>query len=589
MLFFDNKLLENPPLVKFEKFVDNAPTLLGAFREGVSLKFKVTLSRSLGVSYPKLLLWKDEGEKSVLDFRFLYFQGSKDTFELTLPSLEKGLWFYTLDFDSLYFSSINNLDFELKKEEYTPFTLLIYDKDFSTPEFLKGGIMYHIFVDRFFRGKGEVVFHGRLVEDWNSIPEYQKNIGDDLKNDNFYGGNLWGVIEKLDFLKSLSVDILYLSPIFSSPSNHRYDTSDYEEVDSTLGGNKAFEILVKEAHKRKMKVILDGVFNHTGSDSRYFNKKGRFSEIGAFQSKDSPYFNWYNFFDFPEDYECWWGIKILPRLNHSYTPCFEYFSKKIVNKWIELGADGWRLDVADELSNRFLKALRTNAKQTKDCAIIGEVWENAVTKSAYGERKEYFWGEELDSVMNYPLRFAILDLLINEDTTLFYNTVTELYTSYPEEVLHSLMNILSTHDTERTLTLLGDKGKNKDKDNDALADLTLTKEERENGIRLMKIAAALQYTLFGFPSVYYGDENGMEGYRDPFCRRGYNWEKKEEELLSYYEYLGKLRKKHPALKRGTFNFLYIDKTSFSYERKLDGDCIKVYVNIGEEKSVKIFE
>ena len=598
MLFKEKKLLEKGAVLKFEKFLNGEPTTMGAFKEGEALTLRLTLSRKLGIVSPQLSLCRDGKEKFYINFEFKEFKLGIDTYELNLK-LEKGLWFYELVLNSLISKSINNLDFELKEQSENPFTLLIYAKEFSTPDFLKGSVMYHIFVDRFFKGKGEVTLHGRLIEDWDSIPDYQKKVGDSLPNDNFYGGNLWGIIEKLDFLKTLSVNVIYLSPIFSSPSNHRYDTSDYEEVDSILGGNKALYALIEEAHKRKIKIILDGVFNHTGSDSRYFNKAGNFDTIGAYQSKNSPYHNWYNFYNFPDEYEAWWGIKILPRLNHSYKPCFNYFTETVLKKWLDIGIDGWRLDVADELSNGFLKAVRKSTKECGDKAIIGEVWENAVTKSAYGERKEYFWGEELDSVMNYPLRTAILDLLIKRNTNLFYNTVTELYTSYPKAVVHSLMNILSTHDTERIITLLGDNGKSENKDNDTLATLTLSEYEKKNAIKLMKIATVIQYTLFGFPSLYYGDERGLEGYHDPFCRRGYPWTE-ESELIEHYEFLGKVRMNHPSLKDGDFEFIYVDENSLAYRRKNKEDRIDVYVNLSKEKkkilkkeiegeSAKIFE
>ncbi|MBQ5746312.1 MAG: glycoside hydrolase family 13 protein, partial [Clostridia bacterium] len=336
--------------------------------------------------------------------------------------------------------------------------------------------------------------------------------------------------------------------------------------------------LIKEAHKRNIKIILDGVFNHTGSDSRYFNKKGRFNEVGAYESTLSPYYNWYNFYEHPEKYESWWGIDILPRLNHSYQNCRLYFARDIAKMWLEKGADGWRLDVADELSDEFLEELCKNVKAFPDKAIVGEVWENAVTKIAYGKRREYFEGKQLDSVMNYPFKEAVIRLLRNGDILFFYNTLTEIYSSYPKEVSDALWNILSTHDTKRILTSLAGE-EEAEKTNDEISLLRLSKEEYERGKELLKIAAVIQYTVFGSPLLYYGDEAGMEGYGDPFCRLPFPWGKEDEELLDFYRELGAFRRSHPALKDGSFKFTHIDESFLEYERVKGEDKVRVRITI----------
>lgn len=567
-------------------------TLLGAFSEGERVTFTLEVPRRLGASGVVMRINPDGEDFLDLPFDFKDSSLGTDTYSLTLPLKKKGLYFYEFLFlrgnDTLFSSSVNNVDFVLSDKSESKFTLLVHSPTLSTPDFMKGGVMYHIFVDRFCRGEGEVTLHGHLNENWEKgIPQYAKKAGDPLSNDIFFGGNLWGVIEKLPYLKRLGVSIIYLSPVFESVSNHRYDTGDYEKIDSILGGDEAFDALVKECHKKGMKVILDGVFNHTGDNSRYFNRYGEYEETGAYQSADSPYHSWFNFTDFPSSYEAWWGIEIMPRLMHSSDSCRKYFTHHIAKKWLERGADGWRLDVADELSDTFLDEFCREVKAYGDKAIIGEVWENAVTKVSYGVRRKYFHGGQLDSVMNYPLRSAILALLTEKDTETFYNALTELYGSYPIEVSNSLMNIISTHDTERMLTLLGDKTAGDGKDNDELAILRLSKDKREEALSLLKIASAIQYTVFGFPSLYYGDEAGLEGYHDPFSRLPYPWGREEKNLIKHYEALGKLRREHPCLKDGSFEFIYKDEDCVIYRRKKDKDILTVGINVGEyEKTAK---
>ncbi len=551
-------------------------SLFGAFERGVRIDFSLSLPRSLGVTE---VLFKSEGK--ALPFSFTSSEGGKDLYRFSLEADKKGLFFYSVELRSgderLYSSSTNNLDFDLKKEEGAPFTL-VFHLPLSVPEFLHEGVVYQIFPDRFRRGAGEVDVHGKIVSFDEGIPEYAERAGDPVENDTFFGGNLWGVVEKLCYLEALSVKTIYLNPIFSSPSNHRYDTSDYEKIDSLLGGKKAFDALIKEAHKKGMKIILDGVFNHTGSDSRYFNKKGRFDSIGAYQSQSSPFYPWYSFYDFPDKYEAWWGIDILPRLDHSNQTCLAYFAENIAKKWLCEGADGWRLDVADELSGEFLERLHDSVKALGDKAIIGEVWENAVTKESYGERREYLQGRQLDSVMNYPFREAVIRLLTEGDTDFFYNTLTELYSSYPKASSDALWNILSTHDTERILTrLVGESGEGKERRE--LQRLRLSKEEYEKGRELLKLASLIQYTVFGTPLLYYGDEAGLEGYGDPFCRLPYPWGKEDGELLSHYRELGELRRAHPALRDGTFEFTLHTKDTIEYERRKGGDRVRVKIKI----------
>ncbi len=586
--------------IKIEKFDgERDVSRLGAFPKGTALTLRVTISRRFGASAVVLRLAPDGKEATDLPLAFTGTDASSDVYETVLDTAAlcgdaaHGLFYYEYLFvrgwDTFFSDSINNVDMELSSTSASKYRLLIYEADYDTPEWFRGGTMYHIFADRFCRGEGEAALHGDAVlnPDWHrGIPQYARVPGDHLSNNMFFGGNLWGVAEKLDYLSELGVTVIYLSPIFKAYSNHRYDTGDYETVDSILGGDAAFDHLIREAHARGIRVILDGVFNHTGDDSKYFNRRESYPNVGAYQSEDSPYHKWFSFRSFPEEYECWWNIAIMPRLNHENDECRRYFTAEdgICARWLRRGADGWRLDVADELPNAFLDELRETVKQVTngEGVIIGEVWENAADKIAYGKRRRYFSGRQLDSVMNYPFRNAILAFLLDRDAELFYHILTELYASYPPAVSHSLMNLLGTHDTERILTLLGDNGGGEDLTNDQLAHLRLSPEARAHAVKLLKVASALQFTSFGIPSVYYGDEAGLEGYHDPFCRMPFPWGEEDEELLGHYRALGAMRRRVKALQNGDFRFVDCRPNAFAYERTDAESTLLVIANMGAE-------
>ncbi len=605
MLIKERAVLENGKSIKIEKIKDGEDaSLLGAFARGTAFTFRARVPRQLGVSTVVLRLSPDGKGESDTPFAFETREETDDIFTLSLDTAalcseqRSGLFYYEFLFlrgyDTLFSSSINNVDFTLETHSAQKFRLLVYDEEYTVPDWFSGGVMYHVFVDRFRRGEGNVSLRedATLNEDWeNGIPQYAKKNGDALSNNVFFGGNLWGVIEKMDYLQSMGVTVLYLSPIFEAASNHRYDTGDYEHVDALLGGDEAFAALTKEAHRRGMRVILDGVFNHTGDNSKYFNRRGTYQTVGAYTSETSPYATWYHFKSRPDEYESWWGIEILPRLNHSNPVCRQYFTGKdgIAARWLRAGADGWRLDVADELSDVFLDELRETVKgeTNGEGLLIGEVWENAADKIAYGSRRRYFEGKQLDSVMNYPFRNATLAFLWRGDANLFYNTVTELYASYPTPVCNALMNLLGTHDTERVLTLLGvGEAGGTGKTNDKLSRLRLNANQRAKAVRLLKMGAVLQYTVYGVPSVYYGDEAGLEGYHDPFCRMPFPWGREDAELTEHYRILGKLRAEHPALKDGSFRFLRHSDTAFVFERRKGDDVLLVAANMGKD-SLKI--
>ncbi|MBE6585913.1 MAG: hypothetical protein E7645_05210 [Ruminococcaceae bacterium] len=580
---------------------------LGAFPKGEVLRLKVTCPRTLGVTAVVLRLNRDgEGDTDTpFTFRGSCFEDGLDCYELTLPTEHlcgdrpSGLFYYELLFvrgaDTLFSNSINNVDFSLSHHTANRFRLLIHEASYCVPSWFGAGVMYHVFVDRFFCGKGETDLQkGRgsrpaiLNPDWeHGIPQYPDYPGAPLANNMFFGGNLWGVAEKLDYLESLGVKVIYLSPIFKAYSNHKYDTGDYMTVDPGFGGEPALQNLLRKADAKGIKVILDGVFNHTGDDSIYFNRYGTYTTVGAYQSEDSPYADWYHFRSFPEEFESWWGIPILPKLNSSAKACRTYFTGAdgVCAHYVNMGIGGWRLDVADELSDRFLDELRVSVKAASqgEAVIIGEVWENAADKIAYGYRRRYLQGKQLDSVMNYPVRNGILSFVKDGDAPALYHVLTELYASYPRSVSDALMNLLGTHDTRRILTVLGSEPADLERPNHELAHASLSPKQRAKALKLLRMAAALQFTVFGIPSIYYGDEVGMEGYHDPFCRLPFPWKESEgqgalayrTELLTFYRTLGELRKS-PAFHGGDFRVLCHGDHHIVYER-ISSDAKERYV------------
>ena len=306
-----------------------------------------------------------------------------------------------------------------------------------------------------------------------------------------------GIIQKLDYLQSLGITCIYLNPIFEAHSNHRYDTADYTKVDPLLGSKEDFKRLCKEANKRGIHIMLDGVFNHTGSDSIYFNRKGRYQTLGAYQSQESPYYDWYQFYQWPEQYACWWNFETLPNVNETNETYNAYINGTdgVIQTWLKAGADGWRLDVADELPDLFLDDITKAAKQVKPTSmILGEVWEDASNKMAYGQRRRYLLGKQLDSVMNYPFREAIIGFLTGKNPAEMMELIMTVLEHYPPSAIHLLMNHIGTHDTERILTVLGGEPLN-GRDREWQSRTKLSQEQRSRGLSLLKLASLMQYTL----------------------------------------------------------------------------------------------
>lgn len=467
------------------------------------------------------------------------------------------------------------------------YQITVYDSSYQTPAWFRETAVYQIFPDRFCIG-GEMRDGGRtdvIRRNWGEQPFYQASQfgGTYLCND-FFGGNLQGIREKLPYLADLGVGALYLNPIFKAYSNHRYDTGDYLEIDPILGTNADFSALCEEAEQYGIRIILDGVFNHTGSDSRYFNKDGHYPELGAYQSRESKYSDWYCFTDWPEKYEAWWGTKTLPQVNEGSKSLQEFIltaPDSVVKTWLKQGASGWRLDVVDELPGFFVKKLRQAVKsENPDAVIIGEVWEDASTKCSYGEQREYFLGEELDSVMNYPLRSAIIDFACGKiDGKTFALRTESLQENYPPPAFYALLNILSTHDVERILTAVSLPPQ---LDRAEQASYRIPAEQWDMAAERAKSAAMLQILWPGVPCIYYGDEAGMQGFADPFCRETFPWETIREDFHAWYKDLLALRKASPAFTAGSMETVYDFAGGYGFRRAAEGEEFFVLVNFGKE-------
>lgn len=460
--------------------------------------------------------------------------------------------------------------------------------DHTVPEWAMGGTMYQIFPDRFFRS-GKCCLDGKLEpytvhESWDEEVQWRPTPDGKVLNNDFFGGNFRGITEKLDYIASLGVTVLYLNPIGKSYSNHRYDTGDYKTPDPMLGTEADFTALCSAAHARGMKVILDGVYSHTGDNSLYFDKERSFGGKGAFCSKDSPYASWYRFHHWPDSYECWWGFETLPTVNKMDPSFVEYIitgEDSVVAHWLRAGCDGFRLDVADELPNEFLILLKKRIRELRpDALLLGEVWEDASNKVAYGSHRRYFVDGELDSVMNYPYRTAILNFLRERDDGHgVMDTVMTIKENYPPQVFLANMNLLSTHDSVRILTALVDDF---DGSREEKARRHLSHQQYDVARERLLMASFLQYMLPGMPSLYYGDEAGMEGYKDPFNRRTYPWGREDPELLQHHRALGRLRRELVPLRLGDIRFFQAADQRLGFTRELEGRTLRIYLNRGHD-------
>ena len=548
---------------------------LGALAEGENLRLKLLLHNDAKIHTAFLVITNDATNQTreiemsagdwLEDYRF---------YECDL-NLDEGLYWYSFKYYSDYG------EFKVTKHEHSlgivspdgkTWQLTVFKANYKTPDWLDGGIIYQIFPDRFCNSgeeKKNLPSDRYICNDWYAQPEYRQNDSVKYLGNDYYGGDLKGIESKLPYLKSLGVSCIYLNPIFEAHSNHRYNTADYMKIDAHLGDENDLKSLVKSAENLGIYIILDGVFSHTGDDSIYFNKKNRYDTLGAYNSTNSPYYSWYSFGHSRDNYAAWWGIKTLPETNENDESFSNFITQNngVIRYWLKKGVKGFRLDVADELPDEFLDKLRKAVKsEGEDKFLLGEVWEDATNKISHGGRRRFLRGEQLDSVMNYPFSNAIINYLKGGNSRDLIDTVLEILENYPPQAVKLLMNHIGTHDTARILTILGS-------DSDYVGNRewqsrqSLSPEQYTKAKNLLKVAAILQYTLPGVPSLYYGDEAGLQGYGDPFCRKGYPWGKEDAELLEFYKTLGTFRRSCDAFCSGEFIPLYANFGEIAYIRK----------------------
>lgn len=550
----------------------------GAVIVGRKVKIKILIEKNMKV-----------------ELNLIYFNGLKENIKMNYEGQSESRALYSADINTTDSIGLIKYYFTLEKKGTSlfygnnekglggegkiyysnpkPYQITVYNEEYI-PEWFKEGIIYQIFVDRFYNGNDDGKIsnpkkNSFIYAHWQDEPMYIKDRYGSVERWDFYGGNLKGIINKLPYLKSLGITIIYLNPIFEASSCHKYDTGDYEKIDGMFGDEEDFVRLCDEGRKNGIRIILDGVFSHTGADSKYFNKFSTYPSIGAFQSKESPYYNWYRFYDYPNQYECWWGINNQPNvdeLNESYLDYIIVGENSIISKWIKNGASGWRLDVADELPDKFIKLIKSKMREiNKETILIGEVWEDASNKISYSEQREYLFGGELDSVTNYPLRKSVIEyvkgnILAKE----FVDVLMSIYENYPKENFYSNMNLLGNHDTERILTVL------------------------ENDIKNLELALVIQMTLPGVPLIYYGDEAGLTGGKDPSNRKTYPWDSENNEIIDIYRKFIKVRKSDEIFTKGSFDLVFFEDNVLIYKRSHNGRKVFVIINAcNEERNIKL--
>jgi glycosidase len=573
-----NKIFNKKPQM-FNPLVHKKP--YGATAVNKETTFTFPLLKSLGIKRVFVVLRFDD--KVVRqELPLSHSTESEDIFVGKVVLYDSGIWHYRFEgeyVDGTFAFFGRDVDGSAIKGDWLPeWQLTVSKVDYKTPNWLKRGVIYQIFPDRFCKvGSREFAKRGRFHTNWYDRPDYARE-GVDYRADDFFGGNVEGVISKLDYLKSLGMSSIYFCPIFESMSNHRYDTGDYLKIDGLFGDEESFATLIKKAEEKGIGIILDGVFNHTGSDSIYFNKHGNYNSLGAYQSKESPYYDWFYFDQFPDKYGCWWGSQVVPTVNKSAEGYRNLIlgQKGVIEKWTKMGVKGWRLDVVDELPIDFTTDLCQKIKSVNpDCAIIGEVWEDASTKVAYSEWRPYFMGEQLDGVMNYPFKESILSYVLGGNALDFVGNVTRILENYLKESLDSCMTLVGSHDTARILTVLA--GVYAPHTKEERAKFTLDGDLYDRAKARLKFASTLQYVLPGVPCLYYGDEAGVYGYEDPLNRGTYPWGREDLDLVKHYQTIGALRKEYEDFFLGETTFENLSDFGFDLVRRCDKGELRMKV------------
>lgn len=573
-------------VIKYNSWDTNFKAPFGALKTFEKMDIKVETSKDFNIYSIKLIIQKEDENLNPVVVREVELQLSNDLDNKReykaeiLPLEEPAVYYYFFEVNVnlygedrtlFYGKSYNNgMVCEYEFQNINKYQLTVHE-DYKTPDWFKEGILYHVFIDRFNNGNRNGKVDGVkkntfLYGNWDDEPMYIKEQNGDIARWDFYGGNLKGIINKLGYLKKLGVTVIYLSPVFEAASNHKYDTGNYKKIDPMFGDEKIFKELIDKANEKGMSIILDGVFSHVGEDSIYFNKFGNYDSVGAYQSEDSPYRSWFNFKEGTDEYDCWWGIKALPNTNElepSYMDYIIHDEDSVINKWMKMGVKGWRLDVVDELPTKFVKELKKEARKVDDESIlIGEVWEDASNKISYSERRTYLLGDQLDSVLGYPFRDNVVSFLNGQIASWqlndFFMTIKE---NYPKESFKSNLNLLSSHDIVRVRTAL-----NSDKD-------------------LLKLAILTQMSFEGVPYIYYGDEAGLEGGKDPENRKTYPWKNEDMEIMDFYRHCSQFRNRNKVLTYGDTYFIYTGNDDvFMYVRfDKEHEGVLVVVNRSENQ------
>ncbi len=549
---------------------------------------KVTLGMEVDEDFHgtvKARLWIGDQEKIVEMVR-----NAESVFEVDLIMPEKSgiVWyFFIIQSDGPEFYVGNNMDHAggigMFYRSQPPSFQITVSSNFVVPKWVQNRIMYQIFPDSFCNGNEDGKVNspkkGSYIQaSWENKPSYHKDTKGRIVQWGFFGGNLKGITSKLDYIAGLGVGIIYLNPIFEAASPHRYDTGDYMKIDGVLGTLADFDELIAEAKKRDIGIILDGVFNHTGADSIYFNKKGKYETVGAYNSTTSNYFKWYSFKNYPEKYESWWDVDDLPNVNENDESYINFIYKgdnSVIRYWIRRGVMGFRLDVADELPEDFIRGIRkTLEEENPEAFLIGEVWEDASNKVSYGKMRNYFGGDQLHSVMNYPFYNGLIDFAIKKISAYdLKEMMMSLYENYPKPAILSAMNLIGSHDRPRILTRL----------NTCVS--KIDEAGMKEAIQRLKMISALQMALPGIPSIYYGDEVGMEGEADPYNRATYPWGRENTIILEWYYKITKLRNdqlldmltEFPEISHGKDNVLVLTYKNNKQE-------VNIFVNNDENNS-----
>ena len=558
---------------------------LGAAEAGSLVRLRLCLNLHEPVTRVLVRTWSRSTGEKLVELRISGRpQGEEKIYagDVIMPAEGCLFWYYFIvatETRTLYYG--NNQErmggFGMCSDSVPPsFQITVYDQNACTPDWFKHAVMYQIFPDRFYR-KGQEVAEKRgavLHTSWQDSPFYYKDVDTkEIVAYDFFGGNLAGIREKLSYLKVLGISVVYLNPVFEAESNHRYDTGDYHKIDPMLGTNEELKTLCEEGKKLGIRFILDGVFSHTGSNSIYFNRAGRYKSIGAFQSQDSPYYEWYNFRKHPYEYESWWGFSTLPDVKEttpSYMKFIIYDDDSVQHQWMKAGISGWRLDVIDELPADFAQAFfRELKKRDPEAVLIGEVWEDASNKVSYGVQREYLCGHEMDSAMNYPFRQNVLDFLLGHtDAGECDRRLRSLQENYPAQNFYAMMNLLGSHDVARVLTLLGEAPFYDGMAAIHQARFRLDSDHFNLALARLRMAVLWQMTYPGVPSVYYGDEIGMQGFKDPFNRAPYDWEHGDTYIREGVRRLIALRNAHMALQTGELLTLYAEGDVYAYARMI---------------------